>query len=457
MRNQDRIKNWRDRRTEKNFGAEAANVKAVSGTASDVPVRMRGTVVGWQASDDAGAVLKDVLDALATASRESVAGRRRVYDALESELKAELERDNASPERVEFRRRLLRLIVGLLEADIRAGVDVLMPAYLPAKLYADSARLKEGFERRAQRRGEQETREARRLASRDDIAFEIALQPKQEQEVASLRERLAGIHLRQHGAQRGTLQSRLDSIMPLLRLQLHILQKESRIALLWSVVGPAMLLSLISSLYFLMGTHYVFGMDVPTFSLLGATTWIMFRQVVFRTSTSYIGARGLIGLEPVTPLMVAAVQGGIFIAIYLGVYAILITAGYGLGLITPPVRWSGAIAYVVMMGVAGVAIGLTFGSIAIRWRFFLRFVPVIERCLEVFSSVFFVSEQFPEQYRKYFLWSPLAHGIQLLRSSYFDSYTSYDASLTYFVTALVFLCVVGVTMERFARSHVQPM
>ncbi|SMG08950.1 ABC transporter permease [Paraburkholderia susongensis] len=447
MSNQDRIRNWRERRTARHADGETANA------APGLP----GARVDWRASDEVGDVLTGVLDALASAPRESVAGRRRIYDALESELDAELARDGAPPERADFRRRQLRMVARLLETDIRAGMDVLTAGYAPATLSADNARLLDGLERRAQQRRQQEAREARQLASREDVAFEIALQPQEAREVALLRERLAAIHARQHGVQPGTLQSRLASILPLLRIQLHILQNESRIALLWSVVGPAVLLSLISSLYFLMGTHYVLGMDVPTFSLLGATTWIMFRQAVFRTSTSYVSARGLINLEPVTPLAVALVQGSLFIAIYLGVYAILISGGHALGLITLPVRWSGAIVYVVMMGVAGVSMGLIFGCIAIRWHFFLRFAPVIERGLELFSSVFFVSEQVPEAYRKYFLWSPFAHGMQLLRSSYFDSYTSHDASLTYFVTALVFLGVLGVAMERLARPHVQPM
>ena len=64
---------------------------------------------------------------------------------------------------------------------------------------------------------------------------------------------------------------------------------ESRIALLWALVGPVVLLTLISSLYILMGTHHP-GDGCADFSLLGATTWIMFRQIVFRSSTAYVRA-----------------------------------------------------------------------------------------------------------------------------------------------------------------------
>jgi ABC-type polysaccharide/polyol phosphate export permease len=217
------------------------------------------------------------------------------------------------------------------------------------------------------------------------------------------------------------------------------------------------LLGLISSLYFLSGVHYVLGMDVLTFSLTGVTTWVMFRQIVLRVGTTYVSARGLLNFEAVTPLMMAISQGMLFIAIYLGVFVILISIGYHAGLITLPIHWWGFVACVVVMGAAAIALGVLSGSIATRWRFFLRLVPVIERSLAIFSSVYVVSEQIPEQYRSYFLWSPFAHGMQLLRSAYFGVYEAPDASLEYFVFGVIFIIALSVGVERRARCHVQPM
>jgi len=109
------------------------------------------------------------------------------------------------------------------------------------------------------------------------------------------------------------------------------------------------------------------------------------------------------------------------------------------------------------MAACGAAVGVLFGAIATAWHFFLRIAPIIERLMQLFASVFFVSEQLPEQFRPWVLWSPFAHGVQLLRSAYFESYTSQDASIGYFLTSLVFLAVVGLSAERLARPNVQPM
>lgn len=153
----------------------------------------------------------------------------------------------------------------------------------------------------------------------------------------------------------------------------------------------------------------------------------------------------------------ALVHACIFLAIYLCVFVILIGVGHRLGVISLPANPAGFGAYVVMMGGGGASLGVIFGSIAAVWRFFLRFAAVIERFLQIFSSVFFVSEQLPEQYRKYVLWSPFAHGMQLLRSSYFEGYTSQDASITWFVTSLIFLAALGLAADRIACTRIQPM
>jgi len=159
----------------------------------------------------------------------------------------------------------------------------------------------------------------------------------------------------------------------------------------------------------------------------------------------------------VTPLMCALVQALIYVSVYLVVFGVLIGAGSAFELITLPSSWAGFVCYVVLMAVGGAAVGVLFGALATAWHFFLRLAPVIERCVEIFSAVFFVSEQLPEQLRPYMLWSPFAHGMQLLRSVYFESYKSQDASLGYFLTSLVFLVVVSLAAERLARSNVQPM
>lgn len=445
MSNEDRIKGWRSRRKDSSYAV-----------GSGVAAWRLDPAVLFEAKAPPAVLFKPLLARLQGEPHDSVAARRAVYEAVQAELDAEIARGKVDETVADFSRRRLRIIVRLLEQDIRAGVEVFAPGYMPAKLVAEDQRLADAHARRVERRKQDEARDARRHASRNDIALEVELPRDEAADLAILRQHLRVLHDGHH-PRMAEYRPVGRTLLALFVFQLRVIHGESRIALLWALVGPVVLLTLISSLYILMGTHYILGMDVQTFSLLGATTWIMFRQIIFRSSAAYISARGILNFQGVTPLMCALVQSLIYLSIYLVVFAILISAGHALGFITLPISWGGFVLFVVLMGCCGSAMGLLFGSIATFWHFFLRLAPVIERFLQIFSGVFFVSEQLPEHLRPWILWSPFAHGMQLLRSAYFEAYESTDASLGYFLTSLVFLMVVALAAERLARPHIQPM
>nr|WP_225591283.1 sugar ABC transporter permease [Achromobacter sp. ACM01] len=411
----------------------------------------------FEAKATPAVLLKPLVARLQGEPHDSVAARRAVYEAVQAELDAEIARSNVDETLADFSRRRLRVIVRLLEMDIRDGVEVFAPGYMPAKLVAEDERLAAAHARRVDRRKQDEAREARRHASRNDIALEVEVPQDEAGDLAILRARLQDLHEGHDPSHSVKVRPVGRTLLAMFIYQLRVMHGESRIALVWALVGPVVLLTLISSLYILMGTHYIMGMDVQTFSLLGATTWIMFRQIAFRSSTAYVSARGLLNFQGVTPLMCALVQAFIYVSVYLVVFLVLISAGHALELVTLPKSWSGFLLFVVLMGCFGAALGVLFGSIATYWHFFLRLAPIIERFLQIFAAVFFVSEQLPENLRPWMLWLPLAHGMQLLRSAYFEAYASHDASLGYFLTSLVFLMVLALAAERLARSNVQPM
>lgn len=446
MSNEDRIKGWRSRRKDSSYAVGAG-----------VAAWRLDPAALFEAKATPAVLLKPLVARLQGEPHDSVAARRAVYEAVQAELDAEIARSNVDETLADFSRRRLRVIVRLLEMDIRDGVEVFAPGYMPAKLVAEDERLAAAHARRVDRRKQDEAREARRHATRNDIALEVEVPQDEAGDLAILRARLQDLHEGHDPSHSVKVRPVGRTLLAMFIYQLRVMHGESRIALVWALVGPVVLLTLISSLYILMGTHYIMGMDVQTFSLLGATTWIMFRQIAFRSSTAYVSARGLLNFQGVTPLMCALVQAFIYVSVYLVVFLVLISAGHALELVTLPKSWSGFLLFVVLMGCFGAALGVLFGSIATYWHFFLRLAPIIERFLQIFAAVFFVSEQLPENLRPWMLWLPLAHGMQLLRSAYFEAYASHDASLGYFLTSLVFLMVLALAAERLARPNVQPM
>jgi capsular polysaccharide transport system permease protein len=451
--NEERIARWRARRE-----AEAAAREAHADLPPSLAVIAAGAeTLATAAPEDTGALLSALVTGLRALPSQSNADRRAIYDALAQGLERGGGAAGINPELAELRRRQLRMMVRMVEGDLRDGIDVRAEGYRPAAIEEAMHPLTTSYQRLLQRREAQETQAARRQAVLADEAYSVALEPEDESDIALLRAALDRIDATRGPRRRADEGPGPRSIAALLRYEVRLLMGESRVALAWTLLGPAALLTLISLLYLVVGTHHVLDMDVQTFAMLGATTWIMFRQIIFRTSTAFYAHRALLNLRPFTATTIGLTEGMIHFLTYLGVFVLLITGGWITGFFSPPAHLLQPAAWVSGMAAAAAAMGVIFGSIAVIWPYFLRFAPVIERGLQLFSGVFFVSEQLPDQYRPYLLWCPFAHALQKIRSSYFDSYVSLDADGEYFLVWLGVLVLVAAVMQRAVRARSQPM
>ena len=183
MSNEDRIKGWRARKKDSSYAVGSG----VDAWRLD-PAKL------FEAKAEPAVLLKPLLARLQGEPHDSVAARRAVYEAVQAELDAEIERGKVDEALADFSRRRLRIIVRLLEQDIRAGIEVFAPGYMPARLVAEDQRLADAQARREQRRKQDEARDARRHASRNDIALEMELPPGEAGDLAILQDRLRGLH-----------------------------------------------------------------------------------------------------------------------------------------------------------------------------------------------------------------------------------------------------------------------
>ena len=448
MDNDDRIKVWRQQRR---AGVLPTDPHA---TALNQASTRAAALVG-EADGSIHPLLKVALDALKGIPERDPGERRALYDRLSGGVRAGIEQRGLSGASANFWTRRTGLIIRGLEADLRRDVDVFADGYAPEGLVEADLRLRTALRSHMRRERTEGLRHERRRATREGVAHAIPLPPDEAADVVVLRT----LQDRLHAGQRptDTYVPRVLTIIPLLVLRLNLIQADSKIALFWTFVGPVILMAVISSLYFVNGINYVMGMDVLTFTLTGSVPWIMFRMIVFRSSESYFGGRQFFSLEPITPLIMAFVNSTFYLVIYLFVLTVIVTIGHLIGIISLPNNIIGVLACIIGIALVAASFGLLFAGVASRWEYFMRFAPVIERSLQLFSSVFFVSEQLPEMYRKYILWWPLSHGFQLLRSCYFTVYKSTDASVSYFVISIILFVTAGLIADRLARSNIQPI
>ncbi len=451
--NEERIAQWRARREAASFARDVlGDLPGWLG-----PIATRAQALATRPMEDRDALLAAVVVGIAEVPQASPADRRAIYDALGRGLDYGMREAALDHPEAEARRVLLRIVVRLVDADVRDGVEVLRPGYRPAEFDSVTKPILLRHEGRLRQSAAQDASAARRRATLDGTAYAVEMSDEDDADLAQIRALLDHIDVTKGQRLAGHDTTGLRDIAALLRFQVRVLMAESRFALLWTLLGPAALLTIISALYLLTGTRQILNMDVQTFSLVGATTWIMFRNVIFRTSSAFYGQRALLNLRPLGPLAIGFSNGLIYFLTFQGVFFILITGGALFDFFSLPDNLPGFVFWVAMMGISGSAVGVIFGSIAVIWPYFLRFAPILERALQVFSSVFIVSEQLPPDYRPYFLISPFAHALQLMRSAYFPGYQSQDASAEYFFIGLAMLIVVAALLERLVRSRNHPM
>ncbi len=379
--------------------------------------------------------------------------RRVVYDRIEAAQTLAFEAREPLPEAFEMdiHYRLLRYMIRIVETDIRNGVDIQDEAYSPIGLEEIERRLEK---LRLSHHARSAGLAATTAASLEEAEEEAAAQARAERLGRDLlwldtgsqanRNKAEGVH-------------RLGVIRALLILQFQMIAAESRIAIVWTLIQPAVLLALISGTYFILGTHYILNMDVPTFALLGGGSWIMCRQVIFRVSSQIAHQRILINLPPVKPIDAALSQALLYLIIYIVVGNILFLCGHLLDYTSLPDHLGGVIFYFLAMWIFAISLGLILGAAGAHWPYCLRFASVLERTIQAFSSIFFVSEQLPEAYKPWLLWCPTAHGMQLMKSAYFQAYPSTDASPTYFLVCLALLLAIGLTCEWRVRWRLHPV
>lgn len=452
--NDDRIAKWRARREVQQTARESHG---------DLPTDL--AVVAAQAESlatgdslEVEPILALVLDALRVEPSETAGERRLVYDAVARGIERGIDKSDPHSDYAELRRRQLRAIIRLIEGEARTGLNVSERGYRPAGLVDAIKPLVEGYMRRRRRTDADEETRARRQAVLADEAYTIAVPPEEEGDLLVLRDLLARIdggRIARHPHRRGHVN--LRAWKAILRYQFTLLRSESRIALVWTLIGPAVLLGLIATAYYLSGINSVLNMDIPTFAMTGATTWLMFRNVIFRSTAAFHAQRWMLNLQPMSPSKVGIAQGLMVMGSYVGVFLTLIGFGHLAGLFTLPEHPFSVAFWIACVGLTGLALGILFGALAVVWPYSPRFAPAIERFLQLFSSVILVSEQLPAAWRPYALWSPLAHAMQMMRSAYFQGYKSDDANPEYFFVSLGVLVVFAVAAQRVVRWRSIPM
>lgn len=248
----------------------------------------------------------------------------------------------------------------------------------------------------------------------------------------------------------------LGRIRTVVALTLRYLRHLSRIgpaAAAWLFIEPILQMSIIVILYSLMGATMILDMEPFPFVVIGVAAWFMFRMTMLRTAVMPVEP-SLALLPRVRLIDVVTSRAAAYCLLY--TWAMLFFLGVleltdrGVDQVDNLVGVALAWATVVALAIG---IGLVLRSLIAFIPILSRFLPWINRLLFYSSGAIFVSEQMPDFVAKPLLLNPVLNAIQSMRSAYFLSYETTEASLFYAACCAAALIALGLALQATRLHH----
>jgi capsular polysaccharide transport system permease protein len=243
----------------------------------------------------------------------------------------------------------------------------------------------------------------------------------------------------------------------LIMRELHTRYGRENIGYMWIFLEPMILASVMGLLHH--SGHAQYGSDVRPLpmTVVGYTTFIMFRGIVNRSEGALDSNAPLLYHRMVTIFDIVLSRALLEAAATFTVYVTLMILLVSLGLVAPPARPLYIIIAVLYMfwfswGHAMIIMANTFenrtaGRLVHPYSYFM--IPL--------SAAFFQVGWLGEPWRSYLMWIPLPHIMELVRYGQFNSATLKYVDLEYLTGWCMVLMWVGlISMNRCRRKmHLQ--
>lgn len=204
-----------------------------------------------------------------------------------------------------------------------------------------------------------------------------------------------------------------------------------KLGYLWAFLEPALHTGVVYFLWSMRGNNNLDGMPLLMFLITGFVPFFLFSQTYMRVANSIQGNKGLLEhrnvilLDAVIARSILELLTKIFV---LGVYMTgLALYGYEFGLPAPLELAAG----LLLLWGSGLSLGLLVQSFTTIMRSLHHIMTAVMRVLYLSSGVLFPLSILPPGAQEYALYNPLAHLIQVTRSSFVSTSPIDGANLVY--------------------------
>lgn len=225
---------------------------------------------------------------------------------------------------------------------------------------------------------------------------------------------------------------------------------------LWALLEPVFWIATFGGMFWALGRLTPHGLELIPFLATGIIPYELVMKTSDRVSNSIEANRALLFYPQVQTLDLALARGGLEIATCIAVFAAIV-GGYGL--YVRELHVDDVLRVLLGMGLAGLlglALGLVLCASSVLSKSVDRIRGPLFRPLFWVSGLFFTADAIPLHIRRYLMWNPILHCVEIVRDGWFTGYRSSEASPAYVLVWIILLAFAGLTLERAVRRRIQP-
>ena len=252
---------------------------------------------------------------------------------------------------------------------------------------------------------------------------------------------------------RSTWQVLRDVTFGLLIRELKTRFGSYRLGYAWALLDPLLMIGLFS-VVFGMRAHGGFGgVPAPLFITAGYLPFMFFKKVVSQLQSAVSAYMGLFCYRQVTPFatFIARFLLEVIIGLVVGIILVLGLLWFGFDAI-PADPLQVILGYQLLM-VFSFALGIIFCVVGTLMREASKFLDLLMMPLMFISCVMYPLTSIPQQYQHWFLWNPLVHAVELIRSGWIAGYASPNVSWTYLASCTLLLLTFAMSCYRLSHRR----
>lgn len=224
-----------------------------------------------------------------------------------------------------------------------------------------------------------------------------------------------------------------------------------RLGYAWALLDPLLMISAFSLIFGLRSSGGFGGAPAPLFITASYLPFVFYRNVVSKLQSAVNANMGLFCYRQVTPFatFVARFILEAIIGLVVGFILLLGLLWFGFDA-TPNDPLLVILIYVLLM-IFSFSLGVIFCVFSSLFKEASKFLDLLMMPLMFISCVMYPLSTIPTQYQHWFLWNPLVHAIELIRSGWISGYVSPNVSWIYL--SGVTLVLLTFAMSCYRLSH----